>query len=425
MFSQLLPRQLHVAIAALILAFVFALPASAQDDMLPFMDVPLADDVEAAPMPEEEEEEQNQPQPGAASESSRMTQNAIIQYDQESGQVVVIADEETNQYIQQVIEHLDKPIPQVSIKVLFLEVTHTNGLDLGVQAAYKDIDGDRSQSILSNFGLGAETTGGIYQLLDTDVEVLIRAIAETNKLEVLSRPSVMIRNNQLATITVGQTIPYVTSSRVTDSGQTINNIAWRDIGIILRVTPHITPEGMVEMEVSPEISKLTSETVAITDTVGANIIDTRLVDTQVVVENGKTVVIGGMMEDAKIEKITKIPLIGDIPMLGALFRRTQSTSVKTELLIFLTPYIVERSADVRKFSLDEKNRAGMMREAFTSKQLDKYIDNLDGTSDNTPQAAVTVAPAVPVAPSVSVPATPARSANKPAANKGRLRRAKK
>lgn len=222
----------------------------------------------------------------------------------------------------------------------------------------------------------------------------------------------MARNNQLATITVGQTIPYVTSSRVTDSGQTINNISWRDIGIILRVTPHITPEGMVEMEISPEISKLTSETVAITDTVGANVIDVRSADTQVVVQNGKTVVIGGMMEDAKTEKVTKIPLLGDIPMLGALFRRTESKTVKTELLIFLTPQIIQRSNEARTVSLDERNRAGMIDEAFTSKQKEKFLVNLDEKSDNTPKPAVPAEAATVKQPSaakvVTTPAAPER-----------------
>ncbi|MEN6627034.1 MAG: hypothetical protein ABFD69_12485 [Candidatus Sumerlaeia bacterium] len=412
-FRMLKPLTAHSRYPFIFALALLLLPGRpwAQDAMAPPPDMAGAE-AGVEPVIDEEEENGQSGAPVQPNPTSRLGQNAIIQYDQESGQVVVIADEETNEYIKQVIEHLDRPIPQVLIKVLFLEVTHSDDLDLGVQASYKDVSGDRTQSILSNFGLASETNGGIYQLVDTDIELLIRAIAEKNKLEVLSRPSVMARNNQLATITVGQTIPYVTSSRVTDSGQTINNISWRDIGIILRVTPHITPEGMVEMEISPEISKLTSETVAITDTVGANVIDVRSADTQVVVQNGKTVVIGGMMEDAKTEKVTKIPLLGDIPMLGALFRRTESKTVKTELLIFLTPQIIQRSNEARTVSLDERNRAGMIDEAFTSKQKEKFLVNLDEKSDNTPKPAVPAEAATVKQPSaakvVTTPAAPER-----------------
>lgn len=359
------------SLIAMMLMFALTIAApmavAAQDVVFP----PVNGAMDAGTGNPEEEEEQDRPAPG------RLSQNAIIQYDAESGQIVVIADEETNQYIQQVIESLDQPIPQVLIKVLFLEVTHTKDLDLGVQANYKGQNGTRMQSVLSDFGLASETRGGIYQLTDTNVELLVRAMAETDKLEVLSRPSIMARNNQEASITVGQTIPYITNSRVTDSGQTINTVSYMDVGIILRVTPHITPDRMVEMDVNPEISKLTSQTVPISDTASAFVIDTRSANTRVVVQDGMTAVIGGMMEDSKTENIKKIPLLGDIPLLGALFRRTVSETVKTELMIFLTPYVLQHPSEVRNASLDEKNRLTMMHEAFDRNQLNKFVDNLD------------------------------------------------
>lgn len=340
--------------------------AAAQDVVFP----PINGAMNAAP--EEEEEQDGQP-----ADAKRLNQNAIIQYDAESGQIVVIADEETNEYIKQVIESLDQPIPQVLIKVLFLEVTHENDLDLGVEAGYKGQNDTRVQSILSDFAIANSTRGGIYQLTDTNVEVLVRAMAETNKLEVLSRPSIMARNNQQASITVGQTIPFITSSRVTEAGQTINTMSYEDVGIILRVTPHITPDRMVEMDVSPEISKLTSQTVPISDTAAAYVIDTRSAETRVVVQDGMTAVIGGMMEDSKTENVKKIPLLGDIPLLGALFRRTVSKTVKTELMIFLTAYVVEHPTEVKNISLNEKKRLNMLHEAFDKNQLNKFIDNLD------------------------------------------------
>jgi len=302
---------------------------------------------------------------------------ATIQYDAETGSLIVITDEDTNMQIDKVVKELDKPVPQVLIKVLFLEVTHTNGYDIGAEATYQHTKSNGDQrTIQSIFGLASETRGGFYKILDEDLDVVVRAIADTSKLEVLSRPSVLARNNQQATITVGQEVPFIRNSRITDNGDTINTIEYEDIGIILNVTPHITEDRLVEMTVVPEISTLTGETVPISNTVNARVIAKRSASTQVVVDDGRTVVIGGMMEDNATETVTKIPVLGDIPIVGAAFRRKIKDKSKTELLIFLTPHVVENSRELRDISLSEKGKSELSPQAFTQKQIDKYIDNL-------------------------------------------------
>jgi general secretion pathway protein D len=309
--------------------------------------------------------------------------NASIQYDAETRSLIVITDEDTNQNIDKIVKNLDQPVPQVLIKVLFLEVTHTKNLDFGVEGSYQygnkqDFANGTQDVIETLFGLASETRGGFYKILDSDndLAVTIRAIAERTKLEVLSRPSVLVRNNQEATITVGQEVPFIVNSRITDTGDVLNTIQYEDIGIILTVTPHITSNNLVEMDVTPEISTLTGETVPISETVNARVIAKRSAATEVVVESGKTVVIGGMMEDNNTETVTKIPILGDIPLLGMAFRRTVKDKSKTELLIFLTPHVVETPAELRERSLAEKNQAELAPEAFTQKQIDKFIDNL-------------------------------------------------
>ena len=304
--------------------------------------------------------------------------DAVVHFDEETGSLIVITDEQTNRQIEKIVTRLDKPVPQVLIKVLFLEVTHTNGVDLGVEGSYRDGDAEEMKdTIESIFGLAAETRGGFYKVLNEDMEVVVRAIADTSKLEVLSRPSVLARNNQEATITVGQEVPFITNSRINDSGDTINTIEYEDIGIILNVTPHITPERLVELEVIPEISTLTGETVPISETVDAHVIAKRSAETRVVVEDGRTVVIGGMMEDNETESETKIPILGDIPLLGMAFRRTIKDNSKTELLIFLTPYVVEGSEELQKISRAENDQTEIAPEAFKNKRIDKYIENLN------------------------------------------------
>ena len=145
----------------------------------------------------------------------------------------------------------------------------------------------------------------------------------------LSRPSIMARNNQEAVIVVGSEVPFITNSRITDDGQTINTIQYDNVGIILRVTPFITSDGTVEMIVAPEISTLTDQTVPISNNASAPVIAKRSAETVVVTPHGQTVVIGGLMETQRTETVQKIPILGDIPFLGIPFRRTIKARSKT------------------------------------------------------------------------------------------------
>jgi general secretion pathway protein D len=302
--------------------------------------------------------------------------DAVIRYDPQTDSIIVIGDETTNLNIQRVIETMDKPIPQVLIKVLFLEVTHTKSRDLGVQGTLTHDSLDVLDTIATNFGVAAGGTGGSYHILDEDFEVTIKALETIGKLEVLSRPSVLARNNQTAIITIGQEVPFIRNTRITDNGQQINTIEYEDIGIILEVTPHITAERLVEMYVAPEISTLTAETVPISDTVNARVIAKRAAETTVVVGDGRTVVIGGLMEDNETETVTKVPILGDIPLIGLAFRRTIKTKVKTELLIFLTPYVVDTPSSLQAMSASEHNQATLPPRVFSPDQYDKFVDNL-------------------------------------------------
>ena len=156
----------------------------------------------------------------------------------------------------------------------------------------------------------------------------------------LSRPSIVTSDNQTSNITVGQEVPFIVSSRTTDTGQTVNTIQYQDIGIILNVTAHINEDGLVIMDVAPEVSSLTGTTVPISDTVSAPVFAKRSATTRVGVQDGQTVVIGGLMEDKKTENNQGIPLLRKVPGLGLLFGRKQNDKSKTELLIFLTPHVV-------------------------------------------------------------------------------------
>jgi general secretion pathway protein D len=338
--------------------------------------------------------------------NSTQVGSATISSDPETGRIIVITDEETSEHISQVISNLDIPKPQVLIKVVFLEVTYNNGFDIGVEGGFTGKVGNNNNpnqgvvsganvfnsgsglaSVATNFNafnmpiaaFGTTPPGaGLYQVLGQDYQATLRAIATAGKTEVLSRPSILARNNQPATITVGQSVPLISNTRFDAVNGQINSIGYQSVGIILRVTPFIANDGMVEMIVSPEISSLAdqSQWVAIGGGALAPVINTRSADTVVVTPDGQPVIIGGLMQNSKTGSESKIPLLGDIPLLGNLFKRQVKNNTKTELLIFMTPHIVQSPGQL--LALSEKERAGAVlpKQAFTEKDMDQFLNEL-------------------------------------------------
>src|SRR5216117_957867 len=327
--------------------------------------------------------------------------DAMITVDPDTRRLVIITDEETSQYISQVVSNLDRPRPQVLIKVVFLEVTHRNSLDIGIEGgATHEINSSTTGSGATAFGLSGLNSAatnvplnslglpvqsfapvppgaGLYQVLGSDFQATLRAIAQAGKTEVLSRPSILARNNQQATITVGQSVPLIQSVSYNGlNGTPVSAVAYQSVGIILRVTPFINSNGMVEMIVSPQISQLSAQSVTVSAGVSAPVIDLRSADTVVVTPDGQTVIIGGLMQNQKTQTDSKIPILGDIPLFGNLFKRKAKGNVKTELMIFLTPHIVYEPSQLAGLSATERGRAEMAPKAFTEEELNRYLDNL-------------------------------------------------
>jgi type II secretion system protein D len=311
--------------------------------------------------------------------SNTQVGEASITSDPQTRSLVIVTDDETNENIRQVIQSLDRPKPQVLINVVFMQVTHNNDLDVGVEGGYthnarggspaNDVGGTAFNVATAQAASG----GGFYQILSDDINLMVRALEVAGKTEILSRPSILARNNQQATITVGQEVPLVTNTRVTDQNAVINTVQYREIGIILRVTPFITPDGLVEMIVAPEISSLSDRTVDIGNNATAPVIEKRSADTVVVTPSGKTVVIGGLIATQKINQERKVPLLGDIPLLGYAFKRKVKQDTKTELLIFMTPTVIQRPGDLAQASLKEADRLRLAPETFDQDQLDRFV----------------------------------------------------
>jgi len=218
---------------------------------------------------------------------------------------------------------------------------------------------------------------GMYQILGSDFQATLRAIAAAGKAEVLSRPSILARNNQPASVVVGQYVPLITSvSFNTISGAPINSIQYTSVGIILTVTPYITSDGMVEMIVAPQTSSIDpTVTVPIAQGVNAPVIDTISANTVAVTPDGQTVVIGGLMQRSKASADTKIPFLGDIPLLGNLFKRKTDSNSREELLIFLTPYVIQAPSQLAALGNTERKR-DLIPKSYSEQELDRFLDKL-------------------------------------------------
>ena len=316
--------------------------------------------------------------------NSTMVGDATITSDLESRRLIVVTDDETNENIKTIIASLDKPKPQVLINVVFLQVTHDKGLDLGAEASFEGrlaVKNNPEGNALTKFGVAGALTdptsyGAFYKILGGNVNATIHALSSVNKTEILSRPSILTRSSQQATILVGQSIPLITNSRVSDTNNTtINTVSYQDVGIILRVTPFITQAGLVEMIVSPEISSLSATTVPISTGVNSPVIDKRSADTVVVTPSDQTVVIGGLISTQVIDQENKVPILGDIPLLGYAFKRNIKKNQKTELLIFLTPHVVMDPNDLSGIAKDERSKLELAPKTFETEEMKKFIGN--------------------------------------------------
>ena len=209
-----------------------------------------------------------------------------------------------------------------------------------------------------------------------DLETRIRALQDSGRLNVLSRPYILTSNNQMARITVGSQVPVATGSSISTAGsQTTTD--YNDVGIILEVTPSINPDGLVNMTIRPEISTLTGQEITISQDLTLPVFSRRLAETKVAVKDGQTIVIGGLIQDEVRDNVVKVPLLGDIPLAGLLFRRTEKVKNKTELLIFLTPYVAKEANDLTPISDAERSHSNISKDESMVDLFKSHMDAMD------------------------------------------------
>ena len=320
---------------------------------------------------------------GAGTTSDLLGQVSVVP-DTATNSLVVTTASKNRDRVVKIIDDLDRAVPQVLIKVLICEVTHTNTVDLGVEFSGLNLTGanavqglsvgqqvtntpvieGKGESAGAGFNVVNNTTGGfLFKLDEKYVTAAVHALAQLNKVNVLSRPYILTSDNQEATIMVGENDPFITSSQITTDGQVINNIQYQAIGIILDVTPHINGQGLVTLDVYPEISANTGRTVPLNQFASSPIFSQRYSQSRVAIRDGQTIVIGGMMQDEITKEIDKVPFLGDIPVLGLLFQHSNEVKQKTELLIFLTPHVAKQPDELKGMTESEQSGTKIVQDA--------------------------------------------------------------
>ncbi|MDX2132575.1 MAG: secretin N-terminal domain-containing protein [Planctomycetota bacterium] len=273
----------------------------------------------------------------------RLEEEVTVVGDESSNKLVISTSPRYMESVLKIVEELDQTPPQVMIQVLLAEVSVDSSEQWGMDVTVGPFGGEGYRVGSTAQGVGVATAIGVPNLSVTsaDFGILIRALELQGKLEILSNPQVLANNNKEATIKVVEDIGLAgQTQRGFGSDTIVSTVERKDVGITLKVTPSISADGFVRMEIAPEISSLTQRTTQINRDQTAPIITKRTVDTVVTVKDGQSVVIGGLIQTADEQRRSKVPLIGDIPFFGIPFRTKQNTQTKTELLVILTPRVI-------------------------------------------------------------------------------------
>jgi len=331
------------------------------------------------------EEPGAEPAPSYSAETTVITTDQPLQIPEESGlyveaqaanvielagNVSVVAEPNTNSLIiaappeyallmRQLILELDQAPPQVLIEAIVAEVALDAERKLGFEWTWTESrhlgQEDTTGTIGTGFGLSDETLGLRYAIAGTSLSTLLHALVTDDKVTILSTPRIFTSNNREAEINISTQTPYVASVRTTETSETYS-VQYLDVGVILRVTPQIALDGTVTMQVTQEANELLGF-LDIGGQVKAPTVARRSAQATIRVADGQTVILGGIISDNTSRSMKKVPFLGDLPLLGNLFRRSTVTSKKSELLVFLTPKVVRTPEEASALTRSEQAKS--------------------------------------------------------------------
>ncbi|MBC2695253.1 MAG: type II secretion system secretin GspD [Desulfobacteraceae bacterium] len=315
-----------------------------------------------------------------------VSEQVMITADKATNSLIIMADKDDYNILEKTIKKLDIPRSMVYIESLIMEVNVTKDFDIGAEwVAMGETDiGSKKSAFGGGFG-GKNNYGDIHGMTPADVRVgtfpagfslgifselldiggikfpgisaLIQAYKKDKDVHILSTPQILTTDNEEAVITVGKNIPYLTKSGTTTTTETYNSYEYKDVGITLKITPQISKDRMVSLKIFQEITKL--DELSKTGATNPSTLK-RTIETTVIVKDKNTVVIGGLIDDSFSNTEYMIPCLGDIPLVGWLFRSLSETREKTNLFIFLTPHVIEDPYEIKKIFKEKKEQIDKM-----------------------------------------------------------------
>ncbi|AOE84580.1 type II secretion system secretin GspD [Pseudomonas sp. TCU-HL1] len=296
-------------------------------------------------------------------------QNILIRADESLNALVMLAEPDVVTAMEDIVRQLDVPRAQVMVEAAIVEISGDITDALGVQWAV-DARGGTGGLGGVNFGNTGLSVGTVLNAIRDDeipdtlpdgaiigigtdhFAALITALSANSKSNLLSTPSLLTLDNQKAEILVGQNVPFQTGTFTTDASGANNpftTIERQDIGVTLKVTPHINEGATLRLEIEQEISSIAPSATLTAQAVDL-ITNKRSIKSTILAEDGQVIVLGGLIQDDITQTDSKVPLLGDIPILGRLFRSTKDTHVKRNLMVFLRPTVVRDRAGIAALS---------------------------------------------------------------------------
>jgi general secretion pathway protein D len=308
--------------------------------------------------------------------------------DKATNSLVIMASPADYQNLLQVIQKLDRRRRQVFVKALIAEVSLDKVRDIGLQLGVGGAGTDgtiAAAGVLDPFNfIGASNAQqqAVVKILsglanNVNFSGVLKLLDENGAVNVLSSPNILTSDNKEAEIFVGENIPLLTSTTLASSGLSQQSIERKDTGITLKITPQITEGEYIKLDIYQEISAVKNSKGEATDLVTTK----RSAKTSVVVKDTDSVVIGGLIQNRDEENIQKIPILGDIPLLGYLFKTKSTQRTKTNLIILLTPRIIRSAADMAAVSDHQKRQFEATVPAETQINLDMHLNGAPLPSD--------------------------------------------
>jgi general secretion pathway protein D len=314
---------------------------------------------------------------GAAARAAGLVGQTTIVPDQATNSLVIRTAPPNFSVLQTTIDELDVRPPQVLLEVLIAEVTldKTNQYGINWQLfTQKGIAGDSTRGLTVGVGqpaFGDSVLAGLQglgirlvRLASVDVRAIIRALASQTNVRVLSTPRILALNNEEARILVGSQVPFSQSTRTGLDVVVDRVVQFRNVGTQLTIIPTINKDGYVTFRVLQEVSALTQQTIQAA--LNAPVITVREAETSAIVKNGSTVVIGGLIGETEQVTETGVPFLKDVPVLGYLFKGRSVTRNRTELAIFLTPYVVFTDEDAEELLRQQREQLQQSRRQIDS-----------------------------------------------------------